>query len=216
MSTRSRIGRTRLSSRIVDPFSHGLGQRRPPKLPFCAVFVSLTALLGSTAQAAQTITINSTGTGGKYEGVGAVSGGGTFVLRHDYVEPQRSQIPDYLFKPKFGARNTGTLSRDRAARATRRRGSEPSHEHTSTIETSIGATSGGLWNKRACAIRAFSLIVTAWSAPAWVGGGNFFSKGTTTYLADFIAGANSADGLDLNYVGFSSAAFMNSDAEPRG
>jgi hypothetical protein len=35
----------------------------------------------------------------------------------------------------------------------------------------------------------------------WVGGGNFFSEGTTTYLADYIAGAKSEHGLDLNYVG---------------
>ena len=48
---------------------------------------------------------------------------------------------------------------------------------------------------------SIQLDVTAWSAPAWVGGGNFFSKGTTTYLADYIAGAKSAHGLDLNYVG---------------
>ena len=34
-----------------------------------------------------------------------------------------------------------------------------------------------------------------------MGGGNFFSKGTTTYLADYIAGAKSAHGLDLNYIG---------------
>ena len=45
------------------------------------------------------------------------------------------------------------------------------------------------------------LDVTAWSAPSWVGGGNFFSPGTTTYLADFIAGAKSAHGLDIDYVG---------------
>jgi len=58
------------------------------------------------------------GTSSKYEGVGAVSGGGgTSVLLHDYVELQRSQIfgsgalgardgggsGDYLFKPNYGA-----------------------------------------------------------------------------------------------------------------
>jgi hypothetical protein len=34
----------------------------------CAVFVGLTVFLGSSAQAAQTITIRSTDTGSKYEG----------------------------------------------------------------------------------------------------------------------------------------------------
>jgi len=79
---------------------------------------SLSVLLSSTARAAQTITISKTSTGSKYEGVGAVSGGGgTSVLLHDYVELQRSQIfgsgalgardgggsGDYLFKPNYGA-----------------------------------------------------------------------------------------------------------------
>ena len=82
-----------------------------------AVFVGLTVFFGSIAQAAQTITISSTGTGSTYEGVGAVSGGGgTSVLLHDYVEPQRSQILDYLFKPNYGAGIQELVRRDRRRR----------------------------------------------------------------------------------------------------
>ena len=61
--------------------------------------------LGFTSPAfGQTIPINGADSGRTFDGIGAVSGGGaTSVLLKDYVEPQRSQILDYLFKPNFGA-----------------------------------------------------------------------------------------------------------------
>ena len=39
----------------------------------------------------------------KYNGHGALSAGASSRLLFDYEEPQRSQILDYLFLPKFGA-----------------------------------------------------------------------------------------------------------------
>ena len=158
-------------------------------------------MLGSSAQAAQTITIRSTDTGSKYEGVGAVSGGGgTSVLLHDYVEPQRSQILDYLFKPNYGA-GIQELYVEIGGDGNSTQGSEPSHEHTSTDKNFNRGYEWWLMEQAKLRNPSIQLDVTAWSAPAWVGGGNFFSKGTTTYLADYIAGAKSAHGLDLNYVG---------------
>uniref|UniRef100_A0A8C1ARP9 Galactocerebrosidase n=1 Tax=Cyprinus carpio carpio TaxID=630221 RepID=A0A8C1ARP9_CYPCA len=45
-----------------------------------------------------------TGLGRSFDGIGALSGGGaTSRLLVNYAEPYRSQILDYLFKPKFGA-----------------------------------------------------------------------------------------------------------------
>jgi hypothetical protein len=44
-----------------------------------------------------------TGMGPKFDGIGALSAGGTSPLLPDYPEVQRSQILDYLFKPSFGA-----------------------------------------------------------------------------------------------------------------
>ena len=74
---------------------------------------------GGIALADQTITVDGTGSGRTYEGIGAVSGGGaTSVLLRDYIEPQRSQILDYLFKPNFGAGLQELTSRS-AATATR-------------------------------------------------------------------------------------------------
>jgi galactosylceramidase len=165
------------------------------------ISVSLTVLLGSVAHAAQTVTINSTDTGSKYEGVGAVSGGGaTSVLLHDYVEPQRSQILDFLFKPNYGA-GIQELYVEIGGDGNSTQGSEPSHEHTSTDKNFNRGYEWWLMEQARARNSGIQLDVTAWSAPGWVGGGNFFSEGTTTYLADYIAGAKSAHGLDLNYVG---------------
>jgi galactosylceramidase len=41
----------------------------------------------------------------------------------------------------------------------------------------------------------------AWSAPAWLGNGNFWSQDTADYLAKWIKGAKSAHGLDIDYIG---------------
>ena len=42
-------------------------------------------------------------TGATFEGIGALSAGASSRLLIDYPEPQRSEILDFLFKPKFGA-----------------------------------------------------------------------------------------------------------------
>lgn len=49
------------------------------------------------------IQLNAASTGRVFEGIGAVSAGVSTRLLPDYPEPQRSQILDFLFKPKVGA-----------------------------------------------------------------------------------------------------------------
>ena len=55
------------------------------------------------ADAAKPIQLNAASTGRTFESIGAVSAGDSTRLLPDYPEPQRSQILDFLFKPKFGA-----------------------------------------------------------------------------------------------------------------
>ena len=56
------------------------------------------------ARAVETsISISGTDAGRVFEGIGVVSAGGNTNLLMDYPEPYRSDILDYLFKPKFGA-----------------------------------------------------------------------------------------------------------------
>jgi len=50
------------------------------------------------------INVNGDAGGKRFDGIGAVSGGGaTSVLLEHYPEPQRSQVLDLLFKPRLGA-----------------------------------------------------------------------------------------------------------------
>jgi hypothetical protein len=50
-----------------------------------------------------TIQLDPASPGRVFEGIGAVSAGASTRLLPDYPEPQRSQVLDFLFKPKFGA-----------------------------------------------------------------------------------------------------------------
>src|SRR5271165_560819 len=64
----------------------------------------------SAAMADQTVDLKGDAGGKRFDGIGAVSGGGaTSVLLKDFPEPQRSQILDLLFKPKFGASMSALL-----------------------------------------------------------------------------------------------------------
>src|SRR5476651_2459180 len=68
------------------------------------LFFLLSNGLFSPAFADQTVKLKGDAGGKRFDGIGAVSGGGaTSVLLKDYPEPQRSQVLDLLFKPKFGA-----------------------------------------------------------------------------------------------------------------
>ncbi len=60
-------------------------------------------LSGWADTAVHTIRIDPASPGRVFEGIGAVSAGASSRLLPDYPEPQRSQILDFLFKPKFGA-----------------------------------------------------------------------------------------------------------------
>ena len=69
-----------------------------------AAFILCIAAACSPVCADQEILLKGDAGGKRFDGVGAVSGGGaTSVLLNDYPESQRSQVLDLLFKPKFGA-----------------------------------------------------------------------------------------------------------------
>ena len=66
--------------------------------------------LVSPAMADQTIDLRGDAGSKRFDGIGAVSGGGaTSVLLKDYPEPQRSQVLDLLFKPRLGASMSALL-----------------------------------------------------------------------------------------------------------
>jgi galactosylceramidase len=161
-----------------------------------------TWFLGSAdALADQTITIDGTGTGRTYDGMGAVSGGGaTSPLLRDYVEPQRTQILDYLFKPNYGAAMQEVYI-EIGGDANSTQGSELSHMHTKTDENYYRGYEWWLMEEAKKRNPLIVLDSAAWSAPAWLGNGNFWSQDTADYLSKWIMGAKSAHGLDINYIG---------------
>jgi len=65
--------------------------------------ITLLSLPSSTTSSTYNITYNSLPQSLSYSGHGALSAGASSRLLYDYPEPQRSQILDYLFLPKFGA-----------------------------------------------------------------------------------------------------------------
>src|SRR5690349_7750144 len=82
------------------------------------------------AQTAQTVVLDGKAGGQRFDGIGLVNGGGaTSVLLKDYPEPQRSQILDLVYKPKFGA-SISTLLVEIPGDGNSTQGSMPSHMHT--------------------------------------------------------------------------------------
>ena len=164
---------------------------------------SMAAVTGGHAVASvlpvTNITVNGSGTGRAYDGIGAVlGGGGNARYLMDYPTPQRDQILDYLFKPGFGASlqllkleiGGGTNSSD---------GSEPS------VEPARGDKECGAGYEFAIAKQAVTLnpriklYGLQWSAPGWVGN-SVFTAADRTYLLDWLGCAKNA-GLTISYLG---------------
>lgn len=155
-----------------------------------------------SAQAATStsITVDGSGTGRTFDGVGAISGGGGNTrLLVDYPEPQRSQILDYLFKPGYGA-SLQTLKIEIGGDTNTTDGAEASHEHTKGV---VDCNQGYEWwlaqqaKARNPDIKIYGL---AWGAPGWVGSGTFFTADAVTYLMDWM-GCAAQHNLNVDYLG---------------
>jgi galactosylceramidase len=166
--------------------------------------ISLGCLLGgllSNVLADQTIDLKGNAGGKRFDGVGAVSGGGaTSVLLKDYPEPQRGQILDLLFKPKFGA-SLSALLVEVPGDGNSTQGSEPSHMHT---KDDVNFSRGYEWWLMSEAKKrnpGLSLDACAWGCPGWVGNGNFWSQDMCDYYVKWIQGLKTVYGLTLDAIG---------------
>ena len=131
--------------------------------------------------ATTTITVNGSIVGRTFDGVGAISGGGgNSRLLIDYPAAQRSQILDYLFKPNYGAA-VQLLKLEIGGDANSTDGSEPSHEHVrGDINCNVGYE---FWLGEQAVARNpnIKLVALPWTAPGWIGGGNFWSQDMIDY-----------------------------------
>jgi len=166
-----------------------------------AAALLLVSLFMRTAECAQNITLDGNAGGPRFDGIGVVNGGGaTSVLLKDYPEPQRSQILDLLYKPKFGA-SVSALLVEIPGDGNSTQGSMPSHMHT---RDDLDYTRGYTWWILSEAKKRnpkLSLDGAAWSAPGWVGNGNFWSQDAADYYVKWLQGLRSVYGLEFDALG---------------
>ncbi len=168
----------------------------------CATLAGgLAVVMVISVRADQTVELNGQAGGKRFDGIGAVSGGGaTSVLLKDYPEPQRSQVLDLLFKPKFGASMSALLV-EVPGDGNSTQGAEPSHRHT---RDDLNYQRGYEWWIMSEAKKRnprLSLDACAWGCPGWVGGGDFWSQDMCDYYVSWIEGLKSVYGLDLDSIG---------------
>src|SRR5829696_6641051 len=96
----------------------------------CPAGGSFSAAATGQAAATQVVELRGDAGGRRFDGIGVVNGGGaTAVLLKDYPEPQRGQILDLVFKPRFGA-SVSALLVEIPGDGNSTQGSMPSHMHT--------------------------------------------------------------------------------------
>ena len=160
---------------------------------------------------AQTISIDGKTGGKNFDGIGAVSGGGaTSVLLKDYPEPQRSQILDFLFKPKFGA-SLSALLVEVPGDGNSTQGSEPSHMHSKNDENYSRGYEWWIMTEAKKRNPSITLDANAWSCPGWVGNNNFWSQDMCDYYVKWIKGLKNVYGLDLDAIGCRNERGVNKD-----
>ncbi|MDN3241226.1 hypothetical protein [Glycomyces tritici] len=137
----------------------------------------------------------------RFDGIGAVNGGGaTSALFKDYPEPQRSQILDLVFAPRFGASVSAMLV-EVPGDGNSTQGSMPSHMHT---PDDLGTHRGYTWWVMREAKRRnlnLSLDAVAWSAPGWIGDGEYWSQDMADYYVSWVQILRDAHGLELDAIG---------------
>jgi galactosylceramidase len=191
------------------------GSRRQPRARAVGLIGSFFLSLLAMAYADQTVTLNGDAGGKRFDGIGAVSGGGaTSVLLKDYPEPQRSQVLDLLFRPKFGASMSALLV-EVPGDGNSTQGSEPSHMHS---RDDLNFRRGYEWWLMREAKRRnpdLTLDACAWGCPGWVGNGNFWSQDMCDYYVKWIQGLKSVYGLDLTAIGCRNEKGVNEDFAKR-
>ena len=169
----------------------------------------LLALAVGAANATQIIRITNLQQGKRFDGIGAVNGGGaTSVLLKDYPEPQRSQIMDLVFKPMFGASVSAMLV-EVPGDGNSTQGSMPSHSH---YRGDNNFMRGYIWwvmreaHKRNPQL---ALDATAWSSPAWVG--SCWSDDMVDYYIAWMQGLRQVHGMELDALGCHNERGWNGD-----
>ena len=151
------------------------------------------------AESPASIQLDPASPGRVFEGIGAVSAGASTRLLPDYPEPQRSEILDYLFKPKFGA-GFQHLKVEIGSGENSTCGSEPSHAVTRAELADPKPRGYEFWLMAEARKRNPHVILDClpWAYPHWVG--NRFSQNSAEWFAAFLQVARKQYGLELDWI----------------
>jgi len=176
------------------------GQKNPASSG-TSVVVDRVSFTGEAPPLANTaIAVDPAGPGRVFDGVGAISGGGgNSRLLIDYPAAQRNQILDYLFKPGYGA-SLQILKLEIGGDANSTDGSEPSVEHTRGVVNCNAGYEFWLAQQAKARNPNIKLYGLAWTAPGWIGHGNFWSQDMIDYLMTWM-GCAKGHGLSIDYLG---------------
>lgn len=102
----------------------------PPASPAAALLCLACLTVALTCTEAASLPVNGAALGRRFDGIGALSGGGaTSRLLRDYDAAARDAILDLLFKPRYGA-SLHILKTEVGGDTFSGCGTEPSHMHT--------------------------------------------------------------------------------------
>jgi galactosylceramidase len=165
---------------------------------FTCCFAAMFALMLST-NAQTKISLNANDKGRVFEGIGAVSAGASTRNLADYPEKQRSEVLDFLFKPKFGA-GFQHLKVEIGSGENSTCGSEPSQAITRAELLDPKPRGYEFWLMAEARKRNPQVILDClpWAYPRWVG--NRFSQESADWLVSFLDVARKHYGLEMDWV----------------
>jgi hypothetical protein len=157
-----------------------------------------------------TIHIDGAAAGWLHHGHGALSAGGSSRLLHDYAEPMRGDLLDYLFKPSWGAGLT-VLKIEIGGDTQSTDGTEPSHMHYRSERSQCGRGYEA-WLATEAKRRSsdLSLYALSWGVPGWVGNGStstgpigesFCTDENIAYQTEWVSCMRSSYQLSIDYLG---------------
>ena len=159
----------------------------------------LLAICSVTFAQEKVIYIDGKSSGRNFEGVGCVSAGASTRLLFDYEEPYRSDINDFLFKPKFGA-GFQHLKVEIGGGENSTCGSEPSHAIIREELKKPVNRGYELWFMSESRKRNPSIILDClpWSYPNWISG--IYSGDAAAWFVSFLDAAKEYYNLKLDWI----------------
>jgi galactosylceramidase len=176
------------------------------KLNTYLLIVLFTMVSGVGLAQEQNISIIDKHSGSIFGGIGALSAGASSKLLMDYPEPYRSQIFDFLFKPKFGA-SLQHIKVEIGGDINSTDGTETSHAHTRDEFLNPKPEyfqRGYEWLVLKEAKKRNPQIFTdclEWGCPGWIGDGIFYSQDNADYIVSFLKGAKQFHNICFDYTG---------------